>query len=303
MLIPYSTEVLITKWPISNLLIIIACIAIYVLMITGVIPMPIIESMVLNGWNPIGLIGHQFIHATPTHLIFNMLFLWIFGNAVCEKVGNIVYMFIFLLFGVAAAALHNMLSGATAVGASGSINGIIGAYLVFYPVNRINCLFFYFFFGFCRLKTFAISGFWMISLWFGIDLYNAFFGLGTGIAYWAHIGGFICGVSVGFFLLLTRLTKMEEHDIPSLVDYLSKKKRAPAPQRQYPTCATAATDLAYNMVSRPTATRAPIPMPVYEPDINVDCPHCSQNMDIPPAMVGQVFACPTCDGELQILDK
>ena len=130
--IPYSTEVLITKWPVSNLLIIAICVLVYVACLGGYYPD--LEFMVLSGWNPAGLVGHQFMHAGFLHLAGNMLFLWIFGNAVCEKVGNFAYLFIFLALGVAAAGVHNILDGGRAIGASGAIMGLIATAILLDPL-------------------------------------------------------------------------------------------------------------------------------------------------------------------------
>lgn len=294
MIIPYSTEVLIKKWPISNLAFMGGCILAFIVLLTGGFSLPVLEAMVLSGWNPVGLIGHQFIHAGFWHLLFNMLYLWVFGNAVCEKIGNLAYAGTFLLTGVVAGAIHTIMDGNPAVGASGAINGIVGLYLVLYPINRVSC--FYWFF---RPGTFDISGYWIITFWFIVDAWHAFSGAATGIAYWAHVGGFLSGFGLGIILLKTGVVKMARHDNPTLLDYISKRK----PQGRSGTGPRGATrpdamsERARNLVSRPAPETAPVPG-TGTADVNLDCPHCSQNLDVPAAMMGQAFACPTCGGTI-----
>ncbi len=257
-----------------------------------------LEAMVLTGWNPIGLIGHQFIHAGFFHLLFNMLYLWVFGNAVCEKIGNLAYTGTFLLAGVAAGGIHNVLDGNPAVGASGAINGIVGLYLVLYPINRINC--FYWFF---RPGTFDISGYWLIIFWFLVDAWHAFSGAETGVAYWAHVGGFLSGFGMGFLFLKTGIAKMARYDNPTLFDYMSKRKPQGGSIIELRGAARpdAMSELARSMLTRPAPKAAPVPAPAA--DINLDCPHCSQNLDAPAAMIGQVFACPTGGGMIKLEEE
>ena len=291
MFIPYSTEVLIKKWPISNLVIMGGCIVAFVLLLAGALSDAVLEALILSGWSPLGLVGHQFLHTGLWHLVFNMLFLWVFGNAVCEKVGNIAYGLLFLSAGILGGVVHNLLDGAPAVGASGAINGVIGFYLVLYPVNRVNC--FYWFF---RPGTFAIRGFWLILFWFVVDAWSAFSGADTGTAYWAHIGGFASGFAFGFLFLKTGLAKMADYDNPTLLDYLQGKHKA-------------RSGLAYEKQSflraPPLPSRPPLPRPAPPKttgatrDINLDCPHCGQNLDVPREMMGSAFPCPSCRGAIQ----
>ncbi len=292
MIVPYSTEVVITKWPVSNLVIMATCALLFVVLVTGGLPDSALESMVLFGWNPLGLIGHQFLHADLWHLLFNMLYLWVFGNAVCEKVGSPVYALLFLTTGVSAGALHNLVSGQPAVGASGAINGIIAFYLVLYPVNRINC--FYWFF---RPGTFDITGFWLILLWFLADAYGACFGGEGHIAYWAHLGGFASGFVLGVVFLKTGLARMADFDNPTLLDYLQGKHKARQTLAEERKSFRRSSTTALSSVPPPRPRPAPAVTPA---DINVDCPHCGQNLDLPPEMLGAVFTCPACHGEIRI---
>ncbi|MFC1498061.1 rhomboid family intramembrane serine protease [Verrucomicrobiota bacterium] len=294
MIIPYSTEVLIERWPISNLLIMALCVLFSALLMTGVLSPDAVEVMVLYGWSPIGLIGHMFLHAGFWHLVFNMLYLWVFGNAVCERLGSIFHVIVFLITGVLAGVVHNVFNCSPAVGASGAINGIIGFYLVLYPVNRINCFWWFL----IRGGTFSISGFWLILFWFALDAWHAFSGAENGIAYWAHVGGFVSGVVLGFFFLKTGLVKMASYDNPTLLDYMSGEHNL-------------RKGLAHEKESfiRPKLTSSYMESTgrskksdenLILSDINMDCPHCSQNLDIPQEMIGAAFQCPSCNGTIQL---
>ena len=296
MLIPYSTEVLIRKWPISNLAIMGCCIISFILLLAGVLSSTVLEAMILSGWNPLGLIGHQFLHAGFWHLGFNMLYLWVFGNAVCEKIGNLAYAGTFLLAGVFAGVVHNIMSNSPAVGASGAINGIVGLYLVLYPINRINC--FYWFF---RPGTFDISGFWLIGCWFVVDAWHAISGTEAGIAYWAHVGGFLCGLGLGVVFLKTGVARMARYDNPTLLDYFGKNKQGAQPKDQKPERYNYTSTLAGEMVDRQKTE--PRQRPPLSQDINFDCPHCSQNLDVSEEMMGRTIICPRCRGEIQLQEE
>ena len=295
MIIPYSTEVLIKKLPVSNLLIMAACIVSFAILLAGGFSRPVFEAMVLSGWSPAGLIGYQFMHGGLWHLLFNMLYLWVFGNAVCEKTGSLAYAGAFLLTGVVAAAVHNIMDGGPAVGASGAINGIVGIYLVLYPINRINCVYWFF-----RPGTFDISGFWIIGFWFVVDAWQALSGAEAGIAYWAHVGGFLSGVGLGIVFLKSGVARMAHYDNPTLLDYMGKREPpANKIQRDDRSYAGSMAELTSHMGLPPRAQTATIAPPVAQ-DINIDCPHCAQNLDIPAEMMGQAFACPACEGAIEL---
>ena len=293
MIIPYGSEVLITRWPFSNLAIMGGCIASFVVLLAGGFSPPVLEAMILDGWSPAGLFGHQFIHAGLLHLAFNMLYLFVFGNAVCDKIGNLTYAATFLLAGAVAGGLHIIMDGAPAVGASGAINAVIGLHLVLHPINRIHC--FYFFF--IRFGTFEIKGFWLILFWFLVDAWRALSGAETGIAYWAHVGGFLFGFGLGLVYLRTGVATMSRHDNPTLLDYMTGLKRDGSRPRPAAT-AEQAGGLATHRAAATMAGHAAVTQ-----DINLDCPHCAQNLDVPEEMMGEVFSCPACAGVIQLEEE
>jgi membrane associated rhomboid family serine protease len=189
----------------------------YVLMLTGTIPTSIIPQLVLHEWSLSELISYQFVHAGFLHLLFNMIYLWVFGNAVCAVMNLFLYPSVYLLLGVAAGAIHMAANGSPVVGASGAISGIMGLYLAIYPTNKISCVYWFM----VRTGTFEISGYLLILFWFAVDLFNAFEGAGQ-IAYWSHVGGIVSGFIVGILCLKLNLIERTEVDLPSILE-LSRK--------------------------------------------------------------------------------
>jgi membrane associated rhomboid family serine protease len=139
----------------------------------------------------------MFMHAGWLHLGGNMLYLWIFGDNVEDSMGSFKYLLFYLLGGVVASAAHiltNPGSQIPTVGASGAIAAVLGAYLVLYPRSRVLTIIPLGFF--LRMTTIPASI--VLLLWFGLQLLNGFLALGAaeagGVAFWAHIGGFVVGV-------------------------------------------------------------------------------------------------------------
>ncbi len=145
------------------------------------------------------LLTHMFLHGGWFHLIGNMWFLWVFGDNVEDALGPGRFFLFYLLCGLAAAGaqiMTNTTSALPMVGASGAIGGIMGAYGRLYPHARVQTLLFLgFFITTVSLPAIAMLGYWfVIQLVAGIPSLSA---TGGGVAFWAHIGGFLCG----FFLV------------------------------------------------------------------------------------------------------
>jgi membrane associated rhomboid family serine protease len=132
----------------------------------------LLNTFVLDGYLFSGLIGHMWLHGGFFHLFGNILFLWIFGNAVCAKIGNVYYLLVYLLLGIFAAVTHLVFNGDWAIGASGAVNGIVGLYLVLFPQNDITCYFFMLFFYRPYWKEFTLSSYWMILFWLVFDIFG-----------------------------------------------------------------------------------------------------------------------------------
>jgi membrane associated rhomboid family serine protease len=148
----------------------------------------------------IPLFTSMFLHGNIAHLLGNMLFLWIFGDNVEDFFGHIGYLAFYLFCGVTAGLAHilfNLHSSVPAVGASGAISGVLGAYLLLYPGNRVLTLVLIFV---VPLPAFIILGFWFL-LQFLAGLSSLGAAATGGVAVWAHIGGFLTG------LIITLLVK------------------------------------------------------------------------------------------------
>jgi membrane associated rhomboid family serine protease len=146
------------------------------------------------------LFTSMFLHAGLLHLAGNMLFLWIFGDNVEDFFGHLTYLFFYLVCGIGAGLLHvlfNLGSTVPALGASGAISGVMGAYMLLYPRERILTLVFIF--------VVPIPAVFILGYWFLLQFLSGINALGAsasgGVAVWAHVGGFLLG------MLLTALVR------------------------------------------------------------------------------------------------
>ncbi|HLP08096.1 MAG TPA: rhomboid family intramembrane serine protease [Opitutaceae bacterium] len=173
---------------------------------------------------PLALVGYLFAHAGIAHLVGNMVFLWVFGNAVCATVGNWTYLGLYLGLGAFAGLVHQLVGGGPVVGASGAITGVVGVAVAFYPTNRVNL-----FYWLGMIPRTGRVWLWAIALyWTAWDVIGAVFGLGQ-VAYWAHLGGTAAGLATGLLLLGTARVQLTEFDDGSLLDFFLRR---PPPHRQ-----------------------------------------------------------------------
>lgn len=145
------------------------------------------ELALIPGW--LTLVTSMFLHGGFMHLAGNMLFLWVLGDNVEDALGHKRFAVFYLLTGVAAGLAHSLTEPASQVpmiGASGAISGVIGAYLMLHPKARIKTLVGYFI---VSLPAWVVLGFWI-----GFQFFSASMATGGGVAWWAHIGGFIAGI-------------------------------------------------------------------------------------------------------------
>lgn len=228
MIIPYQVDVPLERWPISNYLIIVGNITVFVFQM--IFPESYFEPFVSQGgFNPKGSFGSMWLHGNLLHLVGNMLFLWVFGNAVCAKVGNFLYPVLYVLLGLIAESAHVAFDGRPAIGASGAINGVVGMYLVFYALNSISCLFVLLLFPYAR--AFSMDSFWVISFWFFYDILGTIFGSAGGVSYVAHVGGFIGGFIFSIFLLQRKIVQMHSFE-KSILEIWRLEKPASKPGDQ-----------------------------------------------------------------------
>jgi membrane associated rhomboid family serine protease len=150
--------------------------------------------------NPLTPITSMFLHGGWGHLLGNMLFLWVFGNNIEDSMGPGRFLSFYVLCGLVAAAAHVLVapnSPVPTVGASGAISGVMGAYLLLYPRVRVNMLFIFVIF----FKVIAVPA-WAVLLWWfftqivaGLpQLSSVRPDVSSGVAVWAHIGGFLAGL-------------------------------------------------------------------------------------------------------------
>jgi len=159
----------------------------------------LVPDLVLGGDQLYTFLTSMFLHADIIHLGGNMLFLYVFGDNVEDTFGHVRYLLFYLIAGIAASSLHIAAalslgeSGIPAIGASGAIAGVLGAYFVLYPRSRILTLVFLFWITIVAIPAVIFLGLWFVYQF----LYGTLAGAGGGVAYWAHIGGFIAGVVFG----------------------------------------------------------------------------------------------------------
>jgi len=139
-----------------------------------------------------------FLHGGWLHVIGNMWYLWIFGDNIEDRLGHWRFILFYVVCGLAAGMVHmlfNPHSTAPTIGASGAIAGVLGAYIVSFPRARVVCLVPLFYI----ITVMAIPASVVLLFWFGLQLLSGTFSLGSstsggGVAYWAHIGGFVAGL-------------------------------------------------------------------------------------------------------------
>jgi len=186
--------------PFINWGLIIACVATFIWQISSgvtffestLFEFGIVPQKVLNGEGLYSIVTNIFMHGGWSHLLGNMLFLFVFGDNIEDRLGHIRYIIFYLVCGVTASIVWMataLNSPFPAVGASGAISGVLGAYFVLYPRARIKTLMSFGYF----IRVTRVPAWVMIGMWFVYQLLLAFIPMNTGVAYWAHVGGFVVG--------------------------------------------------------------------------------------------------------------
>lgn len=208
-----------------------------------------IPNQIVGGEDYLTLFTSMFMHGGWMHLIGNMLFLWVFADNIEATVGNIPFLGFYILGGLAASFAHiyfnyngeagdllnccnvcgnggirctegiRACSGSIpSVGASGAISAVLGAYLVMFPHSKVKVLVVYFF------RSFNVPALYFLGFWIVQQLISGFMSLGPetaqtdGVAWWAHIGGFVFGLVAGFFARDKGLKAMIKGAKPIAVD-------------------------------------------------------------------------------------
>lgn len=160
------------------------------------------------------LFSSMFIHAGFLHIFGNMLYLWIFGNNVEDLLGPAKFLFFYLFCGIAASLTHILIQpGSTipTVGASGAISGVLGAYLIAYPHARVLTVVFLFFF----IRIVMVPAGLLLVFYFVINAVSGFSSLGGrggGVAWFAHIGGFLAGIGLLKLMAGNRVAWLRRRD-------------------------------------------------------------------------------------------
>jgi membrane associated rhomboid family serine protease len=214
-MIPFRDDVKAKRYPIVTILIILANLGVFLYELSlpsqdlgqlivhyGVVPA---EPSSLPLAHPITMLTAMFLHGGWFHLIGNMWFLWIFGDNIEDRMGHMRFLFFYLLCGLIASGAHILSapqSTVPSIGASGAVAGVLGAYLVSYPLARILTLIpLFLIWPIVELPAIVVLGSWfLIQLFNGTSAVAATLETEGGIAWWAHVGGFLAGmVLVGVF--------------------------------------------------------------------------------------------------------
>lgn len=211
-MIPLSDENPTVLWPVVTLLIVAANLAAFVYQLSlamvdprlenaliyhlGLVPAAVTHGVFFGG-GYVTILSSMFLHGGWMHIIGNMLYLWIFGNNVEDSMGHLRFILFYLLAGIIAASAHIFMQPASTVptiGASGAVSGVLGAYLVLYPRARIKTLLPLGIF----LTVVRLPAWFFLIFWIGWQILSQAMAPSApnagGVAYAAHIGGFMAGI-------------------------------------------------------------------------------------------------------------
>jgi len=310
--IPYRVDVPFDHPPVVNRVLVLVVIVIFALQVvelgqfiaqggTGKEYMEkgILAQLILRGWDIKGIFGYMWLHGGPLHLLGNMIFLWLFGNAVCSKLGNVLYLPVYVGLGMIAAVIHLIFAGGSMIGASAAINGIVGMYLVFFPENSISCFFLLIFYP----VWFSVSGYWMILLWFAFDVLGALLSRNQlgGVAYDAHITGFLAGFVLAIILLKKKYIVMLR-DEKSLLELLGFEKRQKPEERRRDTAYWQQEWRKSETEKAELETIQPEPEKLQEEFIRYKC-ICGQKIKTAKENAGKIVRCPKCSTRWKVPEK
>lgn len=164
-------------------------------------------------------LSYQFLHEGWMHLLGNMLFLFLFGNSVEDRIGKVAYLAFYLAGGVVAGLGHALTSTAPVLGASGSVSAVAGAYLVLFPLSNVTVVYW-----FGLIGAFEVSSMVLIIFHICYDMLSALSGAGN-VAYSAHLAGYTFGIVVAMVLLYTRILPREPYDMLALGERYRRRRQ------------------------------------------------------------------------------
>ena len=157
-------------------------------------------------------LSYQFLHAGWGHLLGNMLFLYVFGNSVEDRLGRMAYLLFYLAGGVMAGLGHVLSETSPVLGASGAVAGVTGAFLALFPLSNVTVLYWFIIIG-----AIEVSGIVVIGLQIVMNVVLQFYG-GDNVAYLAHLAGYAYGFAIGTLLLLSGILPREPYDMLALLE-------------------------------------------------------------------------------------
>lgn len=307
MLILYSVDTSFERRAIANWLIVGGLILTFLIRIKfGAESM---ERFAVGGGSAIALVSYSWVHLSVWLMIFNLVFLWPMGNAVCAMVGNWQYIVIFLAVNFIGGLIHLLIGSETASGVGASLACVAGMYLVFFPEIPMNCLFF-----FPRPVTAGLSTYFIVPLWFVTDLILAMVGL-KGVTYLAHFLGFLAGVSIAVVALRNKWVEMGKGE-RSLLDVLEKRK-VEVEEAIKETAQAGAEEKKEELLERPAESAVLEALPgakKIEPEKGVSAAGdtktgddfirfycvCGQRIKVPKSHAGKAGRCPKCKSLVRI---
>jgi membrane associated rhomboid family serine protease len=179
----------------------------------------------------VGLIAANFLHGGWLHLIGNMWFLWLAGAVLEDTWGRLIYPAFYMIAGVLALQVHAMVNSGSltpTIGASGAIAGLMGAFLVRFPTTKIEMGWLLMF----RFYRFKMAAYWLLPLWLLTEIfYGSMFGQMSGVAHWAHVGGFVFGALIAVAVRKSGLEQMAEQGIQDKISWVSHPLLAEASEQ------------------------------------------------------------------------
>lgn len=303
-MIPYAIDTSFDRRPVANWLIFAGLILVFFVQfkVTGQLKVTAeqMEPFVLDHWGIVGLFGHSWLHSNIVRLVLNLLFLWPFGNAVCSKIGNKAYPAVYLGLGLLGGIIHLLFRDEPAFNASVAISGIVGMYLVFFPENTISCLFLV-----PHPVTFSISSYWIILLWFVVDILVVLFRV-PGIVYFAHIVGFGTGFGLAVLMLKKKWVVMERGE-RSLLQVLGwdKKEQEEQEKEEEEGKEAEAIEKGGEMTDRGEAAPERAIVEAEEPEdefIRFSC-ECGKRIKVHREYAGKTGRCPKCGRQVKVPEK
>ncbi len=178
------------------------------------------EQFALNAAYPrvYQFVTYAFLHADIWHIVGNMLFLYIFGNNVCDRFGNFGYLGLYLGGAVCAALGYTLINDHSMLGASGAVSAVTGAYLALLPRSRITVAYWFIIIGVTEVPSI-----FFIIFYFMQDLILAYSGVGGGVAHEAHVAGSVMGFVLSLTLQATRLLPRDPMDMMSLLERMKRR--------------------------------------------------------------------------------